>query len=208
MKRGIVICISIVFLLLSVQTAFCDYLKANENAGTVTAICNSAIAGQDYVFMLVKGTDTDYRITEDSLLWIHQLKADANGEVRVAAVVPEETLVCLICGPFADQVSPRVISGHTFTGANLPKSLSLIEKEAFMGTSFQAIYLSDRITSIGSAAFKNCRQLEYIVIPDSVVLIENDAFDGCSKALTIACGRNSIALNYAINHGYRVEFIN
>ena len=48
------------------------------------------------------------------------------------------------------------------------------------------------ITGIGSRAFADCANLDYICIPDTVTSIAADAFDGCTN-LTICCTEGSAA---------------
>ena len=194
-------------LFLCMRGACGDYVSLSADGETVQIVCDSAIAGEDYVFMMAAGRADRYEVTGDTLRRIRQMKADENGEIRVAAAAPAEEIVYLVCGPFADGVSPRVIGARTPDGTKLPSALGTIGKEAFMGTGFQAIYLSGQITSIGSAAFKNCTKLEYIEIPDSVAQIAPDAFAGCPETLVIGCGRDSAALSFALANNIRVELI-
>ena len=64
-----------------------------------------------------------------------------------------------------------------------PASLTAIEDEAFEGTPFQAIIIPDTVTTIGSRAFANCRNLVYVYIPASVTSIAADAFADCPNAI-------------------------
>ena len=76
----------------------------------------------------------------------------------------------------------------------LPGALRIIEDEAFASVSLmRAIDLRGAaITGIGSRAFADCANLDYICIPDTVTSIAADAFDGCTN-LTICCTEGSAA---------------
>ena len=50
--------------------------------------------------------------------------------------------------------------------------------------------------TISEAMFKNCSNLVDVKIPDSVEIIENEAFSGCSKIdVNIAFGQNMKVIN-------------
>ena len=83
----------------------------------------------------------------------------------------------------------------------LPSSLKEIEEEAFVGGKFSYAYLPDGVSGIGARAFAECRNLQYIRIPDSVERIAQDAFEN-TDGLTI-CGKDgSYAEFYAGKYGF------
>ncbi len=49
----------------------------------------------------------------------------------------------------------------------------------------ESVLVSNGVTSIGSRAFCNCRNLKSVTIPDSVERISDDAFSGCGKLKSI-----------------------
>lgn len=83
----------------------------------------------------------------------------------------------------------------------LPAALTIIEDEAFYGCTFRAVEVPDSVYSIGSKAFSNCSNLTQIVIPSSVVIITEDAFDS-SPNVVIFCSKGSVAEEYAIENGF------
>ncbi len=54
-----------------------------------------------------------------------------------------------------------------------------------LGNTRTSYKIPDSVTSIGEAAFKDCKSLTYIEIPDSVTSIGKYAFDGCESLTSI-----------------------
>ncbi len=68
------------------------------------------------------------------------------------------------------------------TKATLPKSMTLIEKNAFNGcVRLINIYLSDLITKIEQNAFTDCKALEKVTLPENLETLEKEAFMGCER---------------------------
>ncbi len=66
----------------------------------------------------------------------------------------------------------------------LPASLTSIAGEAFAGSAFSCVQLSEKTVEIGPRAFANCPNLEYVYIPAATVSIAEDAFsDGGSPII-------------------------
>jgi len=78
--------------------------------GKYSASYTDAEAGEQYVLLVVKGSPDDYSVTEDSILYINQTAADANGTVTFADFIPMKVAdsVALLGGYFADG-SPKVL---------------------------------------------------------------------------------------------------
>ena len=64
----------------------------------------------------------------------------------------------------------------------LPVGLEIIEEEAFEGTASQVIIIPEGCTTIGARAFANCPELLYVVLPDSVTNVAENALEGSTKA--------------------------
>lgn len=87
-----------------------------------------------------------------------------------------------------------------------PNGLQVIEAEAFGSGTFMIVDLRDTaVTTIGARAFRKCTDLEKIYIPDSVISIGEDAFEGCRK-LTVYCSKGSCADIYAQKNGIAVKY--
>ena len=82
-----------------------------------------------------------------------------------------------------------------------------IEESAFEGTcAYMKVILDDQIESVESRAFADCAWLAGAVIPPSCVSIAEDAFDGVPAGMIIACESGSYAEEYALAHGYAVQY--
>lgn len=75
-------------------------------------------------------------------------------------------------------------------------------------SSLESLVLPSTLNSIGDMAFCNCRSLKLIEIPESVIEIGKDIFEGCpdivvrckqGSAIDIYCRKNSIPVRYVTN---------
>ena len=71
----------------------------------------------------------------------------------------------------------------TLNVLDLPDDLETIESEAFAGANCEAVLVPDGCTTIGSKAFANCEDLFYVLIPESVTNIAEDAFEGSPQVI-------------------------
>lgn len=83
----------------------------------------------------------------------------------------------------------------------LPAELMEIEEEAFEGGAFRCVQLGENVKKIGNRAFANCRELRYIMIPESTAYIAPNAFEGTVR-LTIIGNSGSYAEQYAQVNGF------
>lgn len=83
----------------------------------------------------------------------------------------------------------------------LPEDLRIIQDEAFRGDSFRYAYLPDGVESIGSCVFDDCRNLQYVRIPETATSIDQNAF-GDLKDITLIGTAGSFAETYADQKGY------
>lgn len=81
-----------------------------------------------------------------------------------------------------------------------PSALKTIDEEAFSGIAAKRIRVSNKVVSIGSKAFANCKKLNNIIIPDNCTSIAADAFAGDSN-LIIYGKSGSYAETYANQKG-------
>ncbi len=95
----------------------------------------------------------------------------------------------------------------SLTGITLPDGVTSIGNSAFRSCfSLTGITLPDSVTSIGNSAFRSCFSLTDITLPDSVTSIGKDAFDDCADSLALTVGRDSYAMQYAIDNDIRYTY--
>ena len=91
------------------------------------------------------------------------------------------------------------ITSVSFTGNDLRS----IEEYAFKDCKMlEGIRIPDGVVQIGNQAFGGCSGLDYIEIPESVMVFGNDVFYGCKKGLIIIGKENSEAENIAQKYGF------
>lgn len=182
----------------------CALLPANgalADAGDVFYISVDACEpGSEYLLMLCEEGVNVRSIAASDILFIDQMTADSYGRIEAAIVFPDfTTCVGVAGGVFTDgSASPRTLG--SYTAARLPGRLDAIGEEAFSGTQFTHVYLSEYVTAIGPRAFANCGALKYVYIPASVTNISETAFAG-TAGVTIGCEAGSTAYDYALEMG-------
>ena len=80
-----------------------------------------------------------------------------------------------------------------------PSSLTTVQAEAFSGTDFTFVWLTDQVTAIRDGAFSACPNLRYVRIPDHCAAIGANAFPAGTVLLGLA---GSEAETYAEENGY------
>ena len=81
----------------------------------------------------------------------------------------------------------KYIPDYLFNGLSFVESISIpdsvtdIGSYTFANTSIKSIEIPENVESIGDGCFKNCKELENIVINGNVFLIGDNAFGGCDK---------------------------
>ncbi len=104
--------------------------------------------------------------------------------------------------PLTIQVVAAAEDIQRFT-LKLPAGLQAIDDETFAGAAMNVADLRETgITSIGSYAFRNCRELTDVYLPAGVNSIADNAFEGCLN-IVFHCPKGSYAETYAAAHGIR-----
>lgn len=95
----------------------------------------------------------------------------------------------------------------------IPEGITQIGTFSFAGCkSLKKLILPNGVKSIGGtkyfggASFQNCSSLSYIFIPDTVVKIAKDSFDGC-KSVIIYTPKNSYAEKYSIENNIKCVLV-
>ena len=81
----------------------------------------------------------------------------------------------------------------------------ILQSYAFNGTGAEWVVLSDSLFAIPDYAFTNCLNLKYVTIPESVVMIQPNAFD--FKNITIRCYYDSYAYSFSKENSYSYELL-
>jgi hypothetical protein len=103
------------------------------------------------------------------------------GHAVILAYLGDETEVTI----------PAVIEGYPVT---------VIEENAFRGTSVVTVTVPYSVSEISWFAFADCQSLATVTVSPSVESIGYGAFDGCPH-LTIICPADSYSANYAESFG-------
>lgn len=80
---------------------------------------------------------------------------------------------------------------------NLPGMLKVVSEEAFAGNAnADVLGLSEGLTQIDKRAFADMTELKQVHLPESIMQIAENAFEG-SEAVVIICPKDSAAQAYA-----------
>ena len=79
----------------------------------------------------------------------------------------------------------------------LPEGLETIGYGMFSGSTVQAVYIPDTVTTIGdSAMFSQCKQLEFVRFSNQLTYIPNSMFEGCKSLKAISFPDSITHINY------------
>ena len=81
----------------------------------------------------------------------------------------------------------------------LPAALTVIEDEAFAGTTVEQVTVPEGVRSIGASAFAGSDHLLLAVLPASVTHIGSNAFSDCPQVVLMV-PQGSVAQRYAIEN--------
>ncbi len=205
-RKVLIVFLLVLVLCLGLSGATADTFLLDH--GNVTVAGNQGKPGEQYSLIVVSGADIDRMADDSKVLYVNQLQADQNGCFSVTFLYTDLPPCSFWAGgSFADGgESPRLLGKYNLESQafTLPGALIRIEEEAFAGCTFRHVILGDRVQSVGPGAFRNCAELRFIEIPDTVTEIADDAFAGCEQ-LTVICHRDTKAFQYAQDHGLAVQ---
>ena len=104
--------------------------KVDYAGGKYTASYTGVTSGEEYALLVVKGTPGDYKINEESIMYIDQ-KAAASGTISFE-FIPRSTPDCVVLlgGKFSDKQSPKVLGTLTGKGVTVSGQVSLGDTRA------------------------------------------------------------------------------
>lgn len=119
---------------LAAGTSTAGYTTANDNCtvtyntetGKYTAAYNGAdlVNGNQYVLLVVKGTETDYSVGENTIMYIDQKAATESG--ISFDFIPKSTPDCVVLlgGVFTDATSPKILGTLSGQGVTVSGSVT------------------------------------------------------------------------------------
>lgn len=119
---------------LAAGTSTAGYTTANDNCtvtyntetGKYTAAYNGAdlVNGSQYVLLVVKGTETDYSVGENTIMYIDQKAATESG--ISFDFIPKSTPDCVVLlgGVFTDATSPKILGTLSGQGVTVSGSVT------------------------------------------------------------------------------------
>lgn len=217
MKHFVRKCVLSMFTVLIMFTSFAQadtaspdnyYYDAATQSWTV--VCGHGNPGQAVSFLAVYGTEEQFEINEENVMYLNQLVCDSNGRIEVVLVGGFPDTLVFLLGGAANSEYLHVIGDIDITGAFqttvLPTALTTIENEAFQGSGMQYVILSSNVQAIGDRAFQECHNLTFIEIPSSVTFFGQNIFAD-SPNVIIKCVEGSPAHQYAVNENISYMFM-
>ncbi len=96
-------------------------------------------------------------------------------------------------------------STTTLESVTLPEGLVVIGNEAFRGSGVKTVSLPSTLTSMGTGAFRECKSLTGMVLPDVLKDIKEYTFSECTNLKTLSLGNQIETIEkYAFN-GIAIE---
>lgn len=79
-------------------------------------------------------------------------------------------------------INDNVLDGQTCYGdVTIPEGVKTIHESAFFSAAISSVHIPESVTSIGSQAFEDCKNLKSVNLPEGLTLIDKDTFSGCSE---------------------------
>ena len=85
----------------------------------------------------------------------------------------------------------------------IPDGTTRIENYSLSQSIITSVTIPDSMTIIGNRAFEGCTNLSSVTIPDSVMALGDGVFRDCSDSLVVNVFKGSVAEQYCEDHGIR-----
>ena len=85
----------------------------------------------------------------------------------------------------------------------IPEGTTRIEDYSAWQSKITSVTIPDSVTIIGNSAFEGCTNLTSVTIPDSVMALGDGVFRDCSDSLVVNVFKGSVAEQYCEDHGIR-----
>lgn len=135
-----------------------------------------------------------YTITGSGTVSVVKGTYDYDGDVTIPKTVSNgvETFNVTGIGESAFKSCGELVS------VTMPEGLTSIGNEAFYQSSIKTVSLPSTLNSMGTSAFRECRNLTGVVLPDALKDVKEYAFYECSSLKTITLGNQTVNIeNYA-----------
>ena len=161
----------------------------------VTVISRNAFSGNTNIREVVF-SDTNTTVEEYAFMNCTSLETVYSGCSSLKNLTINENIAEFSYGCFNGCSS--------LTNMDFVSNGALLQSYSFNGTGAESVVLSDSLLAIPNYAFTNCPNLRYLTIPESVVLIQPNAFD---HSVTIRCYADSYAQVFAEANNIPYELI-
>ena len=119
----------------------------------------------------------------------------------------------LIIGNSVEKIGYSAFMGTKIEEITIPNSVETIENYAFQGTPIKEITIPDSVTSLGDSTFKDCANLEKVIIGNGLTEIKSNQFSsgvngmGLTSLKTVTIGNSVKTIDSAAFRGTKIEKI-
>ena len=138
----------------------------------------------------------EWKSSDDSRVDFAEIDAESDGFRLIALFTAKRGGVAVVSAEFADGVTEACSFAAAVLGETvleLPAKLNSVGEEAFLQSPVHAYVLPEGMQSIGARAFAENVSLTVVYMPDSVVSIAADAFEGSTDAAFVCASENAAA---------------
>ena len=121
----------------------------------------------------------------------HTNSSDFSGDIVLPDNVTNNGVNYTVTGIESEFETHEIFRSCTFTSVTIPDSYTFIGSAAFRDCKeLREVYIPNSVTSMGNWMFEGCSKLERVKLSDSLKVIENCAFWGCTSLVNIALPEN------------------